>query len=418
MKFIIQRRIMTENNAIKNKPVNGGETNSKKEGGKGRIFKIITTLLLLASIGLTTAGTFLSSKANAELTEKVGALSDRFDEEFNTEEKEDDVVIMDIYTIRSTLPISDAYRSGDQTALDDRQKETLSMASAILDEIITDGMSDYEKEKAVYEWLTREMSNETGHLTVIPNTGADSDNPYGVLKYRTAVCVGYATTFRMFMQMLGIDCHVVHSSDRVHSWDLVKLGGEWYHVDCYMDSDTDTYANFNMTDYQAGQGHDWNREFFPAANGTEFSYVMRDLTELDDFYAIPTWMKSKLDGEAPAASCYFKKEITEDDEAIAAALTETMISTLEMSAQYYNYSFNAFWSKIDKYGYVYSVVITPPSGDEPVPEDDVDYDMINEKISDAFGDGIFETSENYGDYGDYDLWEYDGTAVSEKVTRG
>ena len=97
------------------------------------------------------------------------------------------------------------------------------MAAAVLDEIITEDMTDYEKELAVYDWMTHSLQYDTGVLQVIPRTEADADNPYGTLKYHNAVCVGYATTFRLFMQMLDIDCMVVHNTDAYHSWDLVKL---------------------------------------------------------------------------------------------------------------------------------------------------------------------------------------------------
>lgn len=43
------------------------------------------------------------------------------------ETKEDGVTIMGQYTIRSTLPISDAYRSGNTSGLDSKEKETLDM---------------------------------------------------------------------------------------------------------------------------------------------------------------------------------------------------------------------------------------------------------------------------------------------------
>ena len=59
--------------------------------------------------------------------------------------QEDDVTIASEYHIRSTLPISDAYRSGDRSGLSDKQKETLDMAAAVLEEIITEDMDAYEK---------------------------------------------------------------------------------------------------------------------------------------------------------------------------------------------------------------------------------------------------------------------------------
>ncbi len=172
------------------------------------------------------------------------------------ETKEDDVAIMGEYWIRSTLPISDAYRSGDDSKLDERQKETLAMAAAVLDELVTEDMSDYKKELAIYEWMTSELQYDTGVLQVIPNTESDSDNPYGTLKYHNAICAGYATTFRLFMQMLDIPCMVVHNTELYHSWDLVQLDDEWYHVDIYSDQNSGNYANFNMNDVMSAEVHD------------------------------------------------------------------------------------------------------------------------------------------------------------------
>ena len=96
-----------------------------------------------------------------------------------TETQEDGVVILDQYEIVSTLPISEAYRSGNTNGLSAKDKETLELASAVLKEIITEDMTPYEKEKAVYDWMAKELSYDTGALQVVPQTSADCDNPYG-----------------------------------------------------------------------------------------------------------------------------------------------------------------------------------------------------------------------------------------------
>lgn len=145
------------------------------------------------------------------------------------ETQEDGVIIMDQYEIVSTLPISEAYRSGNTNRLSEKDKETLELASAVLNKIITEDMTPYEKEKAVYDWMSTELSYDTGALQVVPQTSADCDNPYGTLKYHNAVCVGYATTFRLFMQMLDIPCMVVHNTECYHSWNLVQIEDDWYH---------------------------------------------------------------------------------------------------------------------------------------------------------------------------------------------
>ena len=94
-----------------------------------------------------------------------------------------------------------------------------------------------------------------------PTAPEYSAEPYGVLEYGAAVCVGFATTFRLFMQMMDIDCMVVHNS--YHSWNLVNLDGDWYHTDIYSDVGRGNYANFNMTDEMCSNGHNWDNNLLP-----------------------------------------------------------------------------------------------------------------------------------------------------------
>ena len=169
------------------------------------------------------------------------------------------------------------------------------MAKAVLDEIITEDMTPYDKEKAVYDWMTSELSYDTGILQVIPQTTADCDNPYGVLKYHNAVCVGYATTFRLLMQMMEIPCMVVHSTDEFHSWNLVKLDDAWYHVDIYSDQNGGSYANFNMNDELAGMSHDWDRTFFPAATSLDYNYAYQNRVTVEDRFQVPQMVRKATD---------------------------------------------------------------------------------------------------------------------------
>ena len=254
--------------------------------------------------------------------------------------REDDVPIMNNeYRIVSTTQISDAYKAGSTAGLSKRDKETLEMASAVLDEIITEDMSDYEKEKAVYDWMTTELTHDRGVLQVIPNTQEDCDNPYGVLKYHNAVCVGYATTFRLFMQMMDIECKVVHNNDLYHSWDLVKLDDNWYHVDVYSDQGSATYAHFNMNDDLASFGQDWDREFFPAATSLEYNYSYQNRQSVEDIYQVPKLIRASLDNEQ-AVTCLGFEVI---DEAHA-QIVENMLQRIDSIVSNGEYGeFGSLW---------------------------------------------------------------------------
>lgn len=196
--------------SVKSNPVQP-EQKEKKKGGAWK--GIVAVILAAGVVGSTTISAFNLVTLKSYIAEQK--------KEENPETTEDYVKIADNYEIKPTTNISDAYKSGDTSKLTDKEKETLDMAKkAIKDMKITDSMSDFEKEKAVYDWMTKKLQQDSGALTVIPSTQEDCDNPYGVLKYHNAVCVGYATTFRMFMQMMELNV----------KWNIIQknsIAGMW-----------------------------------------------------------------------------------------------------------------------------------------------------------------------------------------------
>ncbi|MBR3737629.1 MAG: transglutaminase domain-containing protein [Eubacterium sp.] len=350
--------------------------NEKKLTG----FMIFISVLLCLSLAVSGVNLF-SQRVTANEIKKIQGASEDVD-------REDDVTIAGNYTIKSTLNISDAYKSGDTSKLDDNDKETLDMAKAIIDEVIKKGMSDFEKEKAIYDWLTAQLKNNTGILTVIPTRIGDSDNPHDVLKYRTAVCVGYATTFRMFMQMFDIECKVIHSSDLTHSWDLVKLDDGWYHTDCYMDSETNNYQNFNMDDNRCSQGHDWTKEFFPAANGKKYNYIFSICDELKDIYAIPKWLTNAIIDKKNIISCTFKKEINEKNENTAQYMVQQLVDQLDTGDKF---SLSFDWMLNDKGQYVLCFYIDFYN-DDHVEVDEKTEEKVMNAVNKAMDDYYSRTS--------------------------
>ena len=64
-----------------------------------------------------------------------------------------------------TTAILEAYESGDTENLSEEDLYTLEKAMEIIDEIIEDDMTEYEKEKAVYDWLVGYVSyDEDGNV--------------------------------------------------------------------------------------------------------------------------------------------------------------------------------------------------------------------------------------------------------------
>lgn len=307
-------------------------------------------------------------------------------------EQEDDVVIGMNYTIKSTTHISDAYKSGDTSKLNDRDKETLDMAKAVIEEIIKDDMTEFEKEEAVYKYLTKGMKATTSILTVIADTSGDYDNPHDVLKNHSAVCVGYATTFRLFMQMLGIECRVVHNTSLSHSWDLVKLDdGCWYHTDCYMDNESANYRNFNMDDVACrNSGHEWNTGYFEPATGKKYNYTLMTCKKIKNIYAIPKAVMEALKEKKQTFSFSFNEKIKPDDEKLAKYMVEQLESEMSNSEKLY---ISSQWIINDDGEYIlcYYLTYNGVSADELTEKQ---RNKIDSKISQVLNQ--YKYYENYG----------------------
>ena len=240
------------------------------------------------------------------------------------ETQEDDVTISDLYTVRSTQAISKAYLADRSTGLDAKQKEVLALASATLKNIIKEDMTTFQKEKAVYNWMCKNLEMAETSQVNIPVSSSQIDEPYGVLKTGTGVPVGFATTFRMFMEMLEIPCKVVHDTAFTNAWNMVQLDDEnWYHVDVGSDITYGNFENFNMNENVASYKHTWDTEFFPAAAGTKYCYALMKAGEVKDLYNIPTRIKKAYDKKRKCIFLKFKTSSGKDLEVVDELVSRT-----------------------------------------------------------------------------------------------
>ena len=385
-----------------------------------KIVFVVTALILAASVGVSA---WFAARYFNTLTAQVDTVAKQIDtvqedlrsrvsivqanvdslraavtpQEESNETKENDVTIANEYVIHDTSKISDAFLSGDTSSLSDKEKETLDMASAVLKEVITDKMSDYDKELAVYEWMTTSLRNDSGLLPVVPTTQEDCDNPYGVLKYHNAVCVGYATTFRLFMQMLQIPCMVVHNTEAFHTWDLVQLNGHWYHTDIYSDISEIRFAHFNRNDAMQEADQTWDKDFFPKADGEEYCYALQKAAVKKDVFEVPAELREKMDkGEN-----YISYRIPKDQADRSVLILETFLSRLQEKLQYGARpdieGISWQWIALDK-DYLLSISISPNSSDIDLSElSEEELERIDAVMDEVFGDIDLPNSETSDD---------------------
>lgn len=310
--------------------------------------------------------------------------------------QEDGVKVADSYEIISTKPISDAYKNGDDSKLSAIEKETEKMAKKIVEKVTKNCKTDYEKEIAVYNWMYKNISGDSTNTISVSNRANNTYTPGGVLNGKKAVCVGYATTFRLFMEMLDIECHVVHND--YHSWDLVKLDdGNWYHVDIYSDvSGSSQYANFNMPDGIAMSGHDWESAGVPEAKGVKYCYPVQNAVKISSFYQIPAKIKKAIEKKKSGLYFRFKKKITEKEMELVESMMNDVSNALSMSSTGMDdISTQASWYEDGKGSYVLAISISNYSEAE---EQNSNLDKklvkkIRKAVSKAFGVTLTEDTE-------------------------
>lgn len=95
--------------------------------------------------------------------------------------------------------------------------------------------NNYEKIKYVHDWIIDNVKYDTSN-------GKNTSNIYGCLVIKSAICEGYARSFKYLLDELEIPCVLVSgtavdedgNSER-HAWNYVYIKNNWYAVDTTWD---------------------------------------------------------------------------------------------------------------------------------------------------------------------------------------
>ncbi len=179
---------------------------------------------------------------------------------------------IDDMTIWDNSAIVAAVKAGSDAELDAQGKKLYKNLNKIINSIISDDMSELEKEQAVYKWLCENCEYDYRHYEIPNAAPRESYEPYGAIVNGSAVCLGYATAFQLFMDVLDIECLTVvgaaFSSREDHAWNMVKIDGKWYCVDATWDCGfaPSHFQFFNVSsEYMALSDHQWDYEVYPIA---------------------------------------------------------------------------------------------------------------------------------------------------------
>lgn len=109
-------------------------------------------------------------------------------------------------------------------------------AKLVLIDICNDSMSDFDKLRAIYEWLILNVEYDNKALelaesgkSVIELMEYDAWYAEGVFNNGVAVCEGYAKALLILAKLENIPTIIV--SGNSHAWNKVLYNGKWYGVD-------------------------------------------------------------------------------------------------------------------------------------------------------------------------------------------
>lgn len=158
---------------------------------------------------------------------------------------------------------------GDEITFYNNLKEALDYAESF-------SRTEY-KAKAIHDWIILHIDYDQRLYS--GDMPRESYYPEGVFINSLAVCNGYATSFQLCMDILGIPCDIVTGSSREsgggHAWNRYQLDGEWYQIDLTWDDMIGFvgYKYFNLTDEHMLDTHIFNPDPNKPCNSYKYSNV-------------------------------------------------------------------------------------------------------------------------------------------------
>ncbi|MFJ7733286.1 transglutaminase domain-containing protein [Lysinibacillus sp. NPDC097231] len=143
----------------------------------------------------------------------------------------------------------------------------------IVASINKNALNDVEKVRAINDYIV-------ANTAYTDQTNSSPHSAYTVLSEHGGVCQGYALLAHSMLQKLGIETKYIvgYVGQEGHAWNLVKLGGQWYHLDTtWNDPVPDRkgavrYQYFLVDDQTMAKDHTWIAGDYPQARSTVYNY--------------------------------------------------------------------------------------------------------------------------------------------------
>lgn len=219
--------------------------------------------------------------------------------------------------------------------------EAIGLLNAAVQEVAAaapDNADDYAIELYLNDWLTDNCAYQA--------EGSRRHTAFGALVLGEAVCDGYARAFQLLCRQLGVECLPVEGtsdfsgdSDSGHMWNVVQLGGSWYHVDVTWNdapeaaSGAERYFYLNLTtaqierDHVIGGGFEESGGYFnlyvPDCDSDDLNYMRRAFVTVSDPENDEGMVAALIEAARTGQNyCAFLLDENQSFSALAQAITE------------------------------------------------------------------------------------------------
>jgi transglutaminase-like putative cysteine protease len=150
----------------------------------------------------------------------------------------------------------------------------------IIQEVVQPSMTDVEKVKALHDFIVLNSAYDDATTT-------SQYTAYTLLTEQKGVCQAYALLMYRLLHEIGIDVMYVkgHAGGTLHGWNLVKVNGEWYHLDVTWNDPVPNrenyigYKYFLISDEAIKKTHHWTKENYPTTTKVSYNQQPVDLEE-------------------------------------------------------------------------------------------------------------------------------------------
>lgn len=199
-----------------------------------------------------------------------------------------------VNSVTKSISAANLYYKYSANEIARMQKAVDAEADRIIDKI-TPSMTEYDIVKYFYDYLAEnvEYDKEAENCRTI----------YGVFVDKKAICSGYSKAFSYLCDKVGISTLLVTGdADGVaHMWNMVKIGGEWYHIDvtyAVTDSGLGKYVRYDY--FCVGDGVVASRDIYeqdysyPKATAERCNYYVKNGLMADSWEEVETMLTNRI----------------------------------------------------------------------------------------------------------------------------